>query len=99
MLLSITGHRRFVGSRLVSEAHRTESKQSGGNNGRKKYLRHYRSLFVRCSGIISEKTKNNRGCLLVVFCFLPMILRYGAHCYLQVGSRLSFSQKVCLSVV
>jgi hypothetical protein len=33
---------------------------------------------------ISEN-ENDRGCLLVVFWFLPMILRYGAHCYLQVG--------------
>src|SRR5258708_27208873 len=39
---------------------------------------------------ISEN-KNDRGCLSVVFCFYRLILRYGAHCYLQVRLGLSFS--------
>jgi hypothetical protein len=43
--LSVPGARRLVGSRLLSEAHRSESKESGENNSRMKYLRHYRSLF------------------------------------------------------
>jgi hypothetical protein len=36
--------------------------------------------------------KQKRAKLLIGrFLFFPMLVRYGAHCYLQVGVRLSFS--------
>jgi hypothetical protein len=98
MLLSVTGHRRLVDSRLLSEAHRSESKESGENNSRMKYRRHHRSLFLLDVQVLYRKTKMIEVAYWS-FSVFTMILRYGAHCYLQVGLGLSFSQEGGIAVM